>query len=77
MRALRLELFLRLYIANHQRGAAMYGTEARKNGINASPIGDRDHAGVDRFAKRIGRLESKIPLWRGACANEQHRKGDE
>ena len=74
MRTLRLEFFFRFNIANHQRGAAMYGAETREHGVNASSIGDRDHAGVDRLSLHIGCLESKIALGRGAGACKQQRK---
>lgn len=77
MRTLRLEFFFRFNIANHQRGAAMYGAETREHGVNASSIGDRDHAGVDWIALRICGLESKVTLGRGASSCEQYRKGDE
>ena len=55
----------------------MYGAKAREHGVNTSPIGDRDHAGVDRIALCIRGLESKVTLGRGASSCEQYRKGDE
>lgn len=77
MRTLRLEFFFRLHVANHDGVTAVGGAEGREYGVNASPIGGQDHAGVDRIALRIRGLESKVTLGRGASGCEQHHKGDE